>query len=403
MENNELALIPEEVKQIELQLSEEKRSEINKILSQMFVGTSDLQKKVDAIIVKDHTDAMAMQMADAARKNIKRMRLDGVELFNQKRDAVQMAKLQYDTEDKLWLKAKQMYEISLKAIEEVAAYKADTAKRYELEQKEKMIQQRLEVINQYDQEVNRFQIENMTDQMFDVFLVGVKKAYDDRIEAERKAEEERLEKERISKLHLERKEIALAYYQFWSDLEKTLNFGEQTEDDFNSFMSRLQKSKFEYDAEQERIRVENERLKKEAEENEKKLELERQQAAKELAIAEEKARKEKEEADEKLKAEQEAARLASEKAAKEKADLEEKIRLQKEAELKAQRDKEAAELAAKKEAEKLAKAPIKKQLEVWIDSFSIPAIPITDNDVAKDIASKFNDFKNWAKKQTVNI
>ena len=384
MENNELALIPEEVKQIEMQLSEEKRSEINKILSQIFVGTSDLQKKVDAIVVKDHTDAMAMQMADAARKNIKSMRLDGVELFNQKRDAVQMAKLQYDTEDKLWLKAKQMYEISLKAIEGVAAYKADTAKRYELEQKEKMIQQRLEAINQYDQEVNRFQIENMTDQMFDVFLAGVKKEYDDRIEAEIKAEEERVAFERIVEQRRQRELILLQIdgvkhndnMTFTLENKENIDFSniidtkdilDCDEKQFKAYLDEFictAQCNVEYE---NKIKAENERLKKEAEENEKKLELERQQAE------------------------------------KEKADLEEKIRLQKEAELKAQKDKEAAELAAKKEAEKLAKAPIKKQLEVWIDSFSIPAIPITDNDVAKDIASKFNDFKNWAKKQTENI
>lgn len=401
MENNELAIIPEEVKQIELQLPEEKRNEINKILGQMFVGTSDLQKKVDAIVVKDHTDNMAMQMADAARKNIKRMRLDGVELFNQKRDAVQMAKLQFDTEDKLWLKAKQMYEISLKAIEEVAAYKADTLKRYEQEQKELKVQERLSKIQVFNPETTRFDIENLSDDMFTMLLNGVEKEYNDRIETERKAEEERIERERLLKLLGERQFTLAKFGGFYNSTEEiTIH---TTEAEFNAIVAECEKAQTKYEVEQERIRVENERLKKEAEEKEKQLELERQQAAKERAIAEEKAQKERELAEAKLKAEQDAARLAAEQAEKEKADLEEKIRLQKEAELKAHKEKEAAELAAKKEAEKLAKAPIKKQLEVWIDSFSIPAIPITDNDIAKDIASKFNDFKNWAKKQTENI
>ena len=188
MENQELVLIPEEVKQIEQLLPEEKREEINKILGQMFVGTATIQKNVDAIVVKDHTDNMAMQMADAARKNIKRMRLDGVEMFDQKRDAVKMAKLQFDTEDKLWLKAKQMYEISLKAIEEVAAYKADTLKRYEQEQKEKRVQERLEKIQVFSPDVSRFDIENLSEEVFNSFLSGLEKEYNDRIEAEKKAE-----------------------------------------------------------------------------------------------------------------------------------------------------------------------------------------------------------------------
>ena len=55
-------------------------------------------------------------------------------------------------------------------------------------------------------------------------------------------------------------------------------------------------------------------------------------------------------------------------------------------------------MAAKKEAEKLAKAPIKKQLKVWVDSFSIPAAP-TENEKTKDILAKFYAFKKWAESQ----
>jgi len=50
------------------------------------------------------------------------------------------------------------------------------------------------------------------------------------------------------------------------------------------------------------------------------------------------------------------------------------------------------------EAEKLAKAPIQKQLNVWVDGFEIPTAPI-DNEVSKDIQAKFNAFKVWAKTQ----
>ena len=73
--------------------------------------------------------------------------------------------------------------------------------------------------------------------------------------------------------------------------------------------------------------------------------------------------------------------------------------------MKAQKDKEAAELAAKKEAEKLAKAPIKKQAEIWIESFSIPQTPqvLVGNIFASEIEEKFNSFKKWAKNQIENI
>lgn len=60
------------------------------------------------------------------------------------------------------------------------------------------------------------------------------------------------------------------------------------------------------------------------------------------------------------------------------------------------------ELKAKKEAEeKAAKAPIKKQLSTWIDTFQIGK-PITENELSKEIEAKFESFKTWAK-QLINI
>ena len=80
-----------------------------------------------------------------------------------------------------------------------------------------------------------------------------------------------------------------------------------------------------------------------------------------------------------------------------------KIQAKKDAEIAEQKRIQKLEIEKQKEAEKLAKAPIKKQLTVWIDSFSISESPIANNEIAKNIESKFNDFKNWAKKQTENI
>lgn len=52
---------------------------------------------------------------------------------------------------------------------------------------------------------------------------------------------------------------------------------------------------------------------------------------------------------------------------------------------------------AKKEAIKLAKAPIKKQLMSWAESFNIPEPP--NDDLGKEIYKKFQSFKNWSLKQ----
>jgi len=80
-------------------------------------------------------------------------------------------------------------------------------------------------------------------------------------------------------------------------------------------------------------------------------------------------------------------------------------RLKKEAEEKAEHERLAKIESDKKEAEILAKTPIKKQLSVWVDLFTIP-IPNSEflnNDTALEIKAKFDVFKTWAKSEIEKI
>jgi hypothetical protein len=125
-------------------------------------------------------------------------------------------------------------------------------------------------------------------------------------------------------------------------------------------------------AEQKRIeeqRIENERLKAEADKREKEIQAEREKA--------------------RFEADKQEAILQAER--------EEKSKI--EAELQAKKQIELAELQKQKELEK---APIKDKLNNWIESIVINQAPI-DNDVTKDIITKFNGFKEWAKKQVKTI
>ena len=72
------------------------------------------------------------------------------------------------------------------------------------------------------------------------------------------------------------------------------------------------------------------------------------------------------------------------------------------AEAKAEADRIAAEKAAKLEAEKLAKAPIKNQLTAWVNEFKIPAASI-QHDKRTLIEEKFNRFLDWAKNEIEQI
>jgi hypothetical protein len=168
-------------------------------------------------------------------------------------------------------------------------------------------------------------------------------------------------------------------------------FENMSDESFNSFLSGL-KTAYELKIETERLekeriekerlaeikkieaqRIENEKLKLEAEKREKEIEAERKLNEQKLAEAKAKAEK-----------------------------IEAELKAQKDAEIKAENERKEAELKAQKEAEKNAKAPIKKQLSLWVESFEIPFFTI-ENDKAKQINAKFEAFKKWAKNEIENV
>jgi hypothetical protein len=258
--------LPDEVKELALKVSENKQAEVNTVLNQIFTGTADWESQVDAIEVKDITDTLSIAMADAARKNAKTARLSAEKIFDAKRDEVQAIKAEYDLEDKLWLKAKQIMQIKFKAIEEKAEYKADFVKRYNAEQKELKVQIRINQVQKFNPEINRIEFESMSDESFTMFLTSVEKAYNDRIE-----------KEKQDKLYFVRREEMTRFQDFFTNIAdfNLCEFGKISESEYNELKEKVLSAKNSFDAEQERISIENEQLKKEAEEKEKQLAVER--------------------------------------------------------------------------------------------------------------------------------
>lgn len=388
MENQSIEMLPAEVAQIAQNVSVEKRNEVQVVLNQVFNGVAKMREQLDTIVVEDENDKTNMKLANTIRLGVRQVRLDAEKTFDSKRGEVQQQMLSYKTEDSLWLKAKQTMQILTKEIEEQAKWKEDTKNRFEAEQKELKVQQRIAKVAKVAPEMLRSEFENMSEETFVMFLGGITKAYNDKVEAEKKVEEERLESERKSQLNETRTKLAMPYYNFWAEFEKTLNFGEQSEGDFNNFMDRNRKAKADHEAKQEQTRIENERLKAEAELKEKQLAEERKEAEQKLAIEKKK---------------QEAA-LKKEREAKEK--LEAELKAKKDAEIAAEKERIDAENKAKAEAKKLAKSGDKAILSNWIDSFQVPnCLGLSSNSekTYNEIYDKFESFKKWAKIEVEKI
>jgi len=145
-------------------------------------------------------------------------------------------------------------------------------------------------------------------------------------------------------------------------------------------------------------RIENVKLRAEAELKESQLQKERLDAKAKQESIELKAKQEREIESKKA----ECLRVENEKHLKQErekqAKLEAELQGKKDAEIKAENERIKKMESDKKEAAKLAKAPIKEQLTLWVNSFDIP-MPQNPNETSLEITKKFNSFKNWAKSE----
>jgi hypothetical protein len=387
-----VVVLPEEVQTLALRVSDEKREEVTNTLSQIFAGTADWKSQVEAIAVKDPSDKLGMNLAKTARLNAKNARLAAEKLIDQKRDDVQAQMLSFQTEDKLWLKAKQTMQILFKEIESMAEYKEKTAERFELEQHELKVQERLARLASVNPDITRQEIELMSDASFDAFLSGLVKAKED-AEKEAKRVAQELEFARLKKERDDARFKEFAGTGFVFNGEK-FTYGKESYDlaklcelDDNAFAVTVQEATKKIAEcraleikEKERLAAIAKAKEKELAEEREKAEAEKAKQAEALRIQQEKAAAEKKRQDEII--------------AKQKAKLEAKQKQ----ELEAKQAEEKRVAAEKAESDRLAKAPKKEKLTAWIDALVISAPVGCEEDVlVADILTKFAGFKKWAK------
>ena len=204
MENQLVVILPIEVAEIAKNVSVEKRNEVQTVLNHVFNGVAKMREQLDGVTVTDANDKVNMKLANTLRLGIRQVRLDAEKTFDAKRAEVQQEMLTHKTLDSLWLKAKQITQIQTKELEEIARWKEETKERFETEQKELKVQQRILKVAKVAPEMLRSEFENMSDETFEMFFTGIEKAYNNKIEAEKKAEAERIEKEKAEIAERER-------------------------------------------------------------------------------------------------------------------------------------------------------------------------------------------------------
>jgi colicin import membrane protein len=328
-----------------------KASELTGNLPQIKSERDILSQRYEEVVKMDIENPETAKIARELRLKIRDNRTKGIDVWHKTTKDFFLKGGQFvDAIKRVEIAVNQRMEENLESIEKYFENK-------EKERKAKLNEERLSILEPYSEFVPfGINFGEISEEEFTKILNGSKLQLEAKLEEERKVEEERLRIEKITKLHYERKEQLLPLWQFLDDT--TINFGELSEELFASIKSVANAKKVDYEAEQERIRVENEKL------------------AAEKAELEAKAKKEREE----------------------KAALEAELQAKKEAEAKAL--KEATEKAEKEliEAEKLAKAPIKKQMSVWVNSFELPTTEI-QNEKVDLIKQKFEAFKNWSLKE----
>jgi len=242
----------------------------------------------------------------------------------------------------------------------------------EKKHKEELRKSRAEKLSPYTEDADLYPLGEMSEQQFEDLYSGLRIAQENKQAAEKEAEEERIEKERIEKLHADRINSIRSLWQFMDTPQSCLHLGELTEGKWNDLIKSLNQKKADYEAEQERIRKENDRL---ARENEKKQ--------KELEAEKEKAKKEQEEKDGQIAKEKADAQREKEKREK----LEAKIQAEKDAEKKAKQDAERKRKADEKAARL---APDKTKLLNFCQAINDLPRPEVKSIEAADIASKAN-------------
>jgi hypothetical protein len=292
-----------------------------------FSAVSACAEKVGGLEIVDVSQKEEMKLARSIRLELKRIRVAAEKRKKELKDGILKEGRFIDATYNLIADA-------TKPVETDLLEKENFAKRKEAERKAAILLQRLDALKPYDVDTQFIDVGEMTDDNFKLFLEKSKSEYEARIEQERKAEEERLAREKA-----EAEELA-------------------------------------------RVAAENERIRKEQEERERKAAQELAEERARVAAAEEVARREREAreaAEQKIRDEQ----LRKEREEKER--LQRELREKEEAERLERERIEEQRKAEEEEKRRLEQASDKEKLTVYLNQLTDVDVPSVSSTKAKNI------------------
>jgi colicin import membrane protein len=220
----------------------------------------NLKAEFQEVIKLDIEQPETAQIAGDLRKRILKNRTQGIERWH--KDAKQFFLRGGQFVDEI----KRMEIRVNEAMEQVLAQIEKHQEIKEQKRREALRQERLTQLQAYDG-TEIAGLVDFTQEQFDSYLLGVKAQY----EAKQKAEAERIEAERIENLHNERYSRLAKYADFIPGFEE-IHFGVITDESYIQYGTEAKEKKEAHDAEQARIKAENDRLQKEKDEADKRME-----------------------------------------------------------------------------------------------------------------------------------
>jgi hypothetical protein len=250
-------------------LEETKAKEIEQMFSPMLSKMTELEGEFNEIVNMPIEKETCKKAKELRNKYVK-VRTGTAEIHKQVNDFYLKGGRFVDGWKNAQLFASQGKEEKLEAIEKFF-------ENQEHDRIEKLGRDRRELLLPYT-DIMPLALSTMEEMVFQSYLTGVKVAYQARIDAEKKAEADRIANAILDKIASDRREQALKYRQFWTS--ENYAFREMSEENFNSVIDDLKKSKANHEKEQAKIKAENERLKEESDKKDRQIIYERQQAQK---------------------------------------------------------------------------------------------------------------------------